>query len=95
MAIQIKHEPEERYGAFRAYDDEGCAGSMVYVKAGEGVIIIQHTGTEPRARGQGLGGQLFHFMVAWAREHETKVVVQCPYVRKQFLKHPELQDVIR
>ena len=95
MAIEIKHEPDTPYGAFRAYDDEGPIGSMVYVRAGEHVVIIQHTGLEERARGHGLGEQLFLFMVEWARESGTKIVVQCPFTRHEFHKHPETKDVLR
>jgi uncharacterized protein len=93
--MEIKHEPDPPRGAFRAYDEEGCVGSMVYVHAGPAVIYVQHTGVERRGQGHGVGGELFAFLVSWARDSHTLIVPQCPFTRKQFQKHPETQDVLR
>ena len=95
MSIEIRHDPDQPYGAFRAYDHEGVVGSMVYVQAGPGVVIVQHTGLEGRARGLGVGHELFTTLVAWARESKTKIVPQCPFTRSEFRKHPETNDVLR
>ena len=94
--MEIKHELDSPpYGAFRAYDENGPIGSMVYVRSGADVIIVQHTGVEPRARGLGVGTHLFEFLVSWARETHTQIVAQFPFTLKAFRKHPEALDVLR
>ncbi|MFT4623677.1 MAG: putative GNAT family acetyltransferase [Myxococcota bacterium] len=95
MDIEIRDEEDAPYGAFRAYDEQGALGSMVYVHSAPKVVIVQHTGILGRGRGQGVGRMLFHHLVAWARETNTKVVPQCPFTRKEFDKHPETRDVLR
>lgn len=93
--MDIRHDPSEPHGAFRASDDQGELGSMVYVKAGPKVILIQHTHVEDRAKGMGVGKALFAFMVDWARANEKKVSANCPFARRQFQDNPAARDVMR
>ena len=95
MNIEIRHDPQPPYGAFRAYDEEGPLGSMVYVRSGPDVVIVQHTGVLERGRHHGIGHLLFDFLVAWARDTGTRIVPQCPFTRKEFAKHPEAADILR
>ena len=93
--MDIRHEEIDRRGAFRLWDEEGVLGSMVYVRSSETTVLVQHTGTEQRARGKGAGKALFFHLVEWARETGTKVTVQCAFTRKMFQKNPDTQDVLR
>jgi predicted GNAT family acetyltransferase len=57
------------------------------------VRLVDHTFTPPQARGQGLAGKLVEAIVADAREHDFKIVPQCPYVVSAFSRHPEWADL--
>jgi predicted GNAT family acetyltransferase len=68
---------------------------MVYAPGGKDTIVVLHTGVEPRGQGQGIGRQIFEYMVGWCRENGARVVPRCTFTRKQFQKHPEARDVLR
>lgn len=93
--MRIDIEEADKRGAFRAFDGDTALGSVAYVRAAPDVIYLQHTGVEAEAQGRGVGTALFEHVVAWARETGTRLVVQCPYLRKKFLKNPETRDVLR
>jgi hypothetical protein len=45
-------------------------------------------------RGQGLGSELAHSALEWAREQGLKVDVICPSVAEYLTKHPEYVDLV-
>jgi predicted GNAT family acetyltransferase len=53
-------------------------------------------GTEvPEAlRGKGMASALTESALEWAREHQVKVDVICPYVAGYLKKHPEYSDLL-
>jgi len=81
-------------GAFNLYDGPRKLGTM-QLNIDDGKLMIFHTEVDPDSRGKGYARQLFDAMVAYAREHELKVVPLCPYVRKQFKKSPDEYNDIR
>ena len=56
-------------------------------------ISADHTEAPASMRGTGVALALVEFMVADARHRGFRIVPDCPYVRAQFDKHPDWQDV--
>lgn len=81
----------------RAYVAEAgkTLAEMTYSKAGENLIIIDHTEVGPSLRGQEVGRQLLDTLVAMVREKGLKVLPLCPYAKTEFAKDPSIQDVLR
>ena len=80
-----------RYG-YRAGDD---AAEMTFSKAGEGLVIIDHTAVPDAFRGQGVGQALVTRAVEDARAAGKKVLPLCPFAAAQFRRHPEWADVLK
>ncbi len=94
---EIRIQLEEVDNKGRAYVSEAgkTLAEMTYSKAGESLIIIDHTEVSPSLRGQGVGRKLLDTLVAMVREKELKVLPLCPYAKSEFDKDPSIQDVLR
>lgn len=66
---------------------------IVFTVPGPGLISADHTIAPPAMRGTGVALALVEHMVADARKSGFKIVPQCPYVRAQYVKHPDWADV--
>jgi predicted GNAT family acetyltransferase len=73
----------------------GHEAEMTYSRAGEKIIIIDHTGVPSELGGQGVGTELVLKAVEDARRHGRKIVPLCPFAKAQFEKHAEWKDVLR
>lgn len=93
MAITIDHVASESKGSFTATDGGRTLGEITYSRAGDALVILDHTDVSPEARGTGLGRQLVDAAVAWARETGTRIMPLCPYARSVFEKDESLADV--
>jgi predicted GNAT family acetyltransferase len=78
----------KNHGAFYLMHDGEQAGEMVIGIAGN-VLTAYHTEVEPQFEGQGLARVLMNGVVAYAREHQLKILPRCAYVHAQFKKRPE------
>lgn len=58
-------------------------------------IVIDHTYTDPKLRGQGVAKQLVERAVDYARENNLKVVPLCSYARVVIERDPEMQSLIK
>ncbi len=56
-------------------------------------IIADHTGVPAALKGKGVGKALVEYLVADARETNTKIIPLCPFVKAQYQRHPEWSDV--
>lgn len=52
-------------------------------------LVVYHTEVSDKLKGQGAGGKLLEAMVAYARQHNLKVIPLCAYVLAQFKRHAE------
>lgn len=77
---------------YRVGDDEA---EMTFSKAGEGLVIIDHTLVPDAFRGQGVGLALVTRGVADARAAGKKVLPLCTYAAAQFRRHPDWADVLQ
>ena len=72
----------------------GHAAEMTYSRAGESLIIIDHTAVPEALRGRGIGEKLVARAVEDARAAGLKIIPLCPFAAEQFRRHPEFGDVL-
>jgi predicted GNAT family acetyltransferase len=77
------------------FRDGGAVAEMTFSKAGEHMIIIDHTEVPDAFRGQGVGLRLVTRAVEDARAAGKKIIPLCPFANAQFRRHPEWADVLK
>ena len=77
------------------YRSGGNEAEMTFSKAGEGLVIIDHTEVPAAFRGQGVGQALVTRAVADFRAQGKKVLPLCPFAAAQFRRHPEWADLLQ
>ena len=92
--MEIIHEKTDSKGIFIAKEEGRKAGEMTYSQAGTDKIIIDHTEVNPEFKGKGVGKDLVYAAVAYAREHNIKIMPLCPFAKATFDKNEEIQDVL-
>jgi predicted GNAT family acetyltransferase len=77
------------------YDADGDRAEMTFSKAGESLVIIDHTEVPDAFRGKGVGQALVTRAVADFRAAGKKVLPLCPFAAAQFRRHPEWADLLQ
>ncbi|MEQ8623846.1 MAG: GNAT family N-acetyltransferase [Vicingaceae bacterium] len=93
--MKLTHEIEETKGYFQYLEGEEIAAYLSYSRAGEDLIIIDHTDVKPSYKGQGLGKKLVYEAVDYARKNKIKIMPICPYATSVFQKEEGIRDVLR
>jgi len=93
--MESKHLIEDTKGYFQLIDESGIAAYMSYSRAGESLIIIDHTEVKPAYKGQNLGRQLLNKAVDFAREKNIKIMPICPFAASVFQKDESIRDVLK
>jgi uncharacterized protein len=91
--MEIKQIEHGSKGGFVIEKDHERLAEMTYSKAGDKLIIIDHTEVSDALRGQGAGKQLVMKAVEYARANGIKILPLCPFARSVFEKTPEIADV--
>ena len=91
-AIGIEEGPSKGRYFYRA---DGAEAEMTYSRAGEKLIIIDHTEVPATFRGQGVGQALVARAVADARAAGKHILPLCPFAAAQFRRHPEWRDLLQ
>jgi uncharacterized protein len=92
--MEIQHSHDGKGGSFY-YEPKGYRlAEMVYVMAGAGTMIIEHTDVDDSLRGQGAGKQLLEALVNYVRANNIKVIPLCPFAKATLTKIKEWQDVL-
>ncbi len=73
---------------------DGAEAEMTYSRAGESLIIIDHTGVPDALRGRSVGKALVQRSVEEARREGRKIFPLCPFAKAQIERHPEWHDVL-
>jgi predicted GNAT family acetyltransferase len=68
---------------------------MTYSRAGDSLIIIDHTGVPEALRGQHIGEALVQRGVEDARREGRKILPLCPFAKAQIARHKDWQDVLQ
>jgi len=92
--MQIKHREIGSKGLFYLEVEGEKLAEMTYSKAGDSLIIIDHTAVSEKLKGQGAGKQLVQAAVSYAREHHIKILPLCPFAKAVFDKTPDYSNVL-
>jgi predicted GNAT family acetyltransferase len=57
-------------------------------------LFLMHTEVPPALQSQGLGTELAHAALEYARQNELTVVAICPFVQEYVSSHPEYQSFV-
>ncbi|MBO6903011.1 MAG: N-acetyltransferase [Rhizobiaceae bacterium] len=93
--IAISLEETGTKGRYLHRAEDGTEAEMTFSKAGEHLLIIDHTEVPDAFRGQGIGVRLVARAVEDARSSGKKITPLCPFAAAQFRRHPEWADVLK
>lgn len=95
VEIAITREDRPTGGRYVARVPGKPEAEMTFSKAGEKIVIIDHTGVPEALGGMGVGKALVEYMVHDVRARGLKVVPLCPFTKATLQKHPEWQDILK
>jgi uncharacterized protein len=90
----IQHKLVGSKGMFYVGQDGAILAELVYTKPSNDKMIIEHTEVDESLSGKGIGLQLVHTAVGYARTHQLKIIPLCPFAKSVFDKKPEFRDVL-
>ena len=88
-----KSDPELVTSGYFELEREDLVATLQYTIAGQ-VLGLVHTEIPGALRGTGVGSTLVQTALDWAREHQMKIDVVCPFVAAYLQSHPEYSDLI-
>ncbi len=92
---ELSVEREEGPGKGRYFVRiDGAEAEMTYSRAGEGMIIIDHTDVPDAMRGRSVGQAMVRHAVEDARAEGRRIIPLCPFAKAQIARHPDWQDVL-
>ncbi|MFT3936124.1 MAG: GNAT family N-acetyltransferase [Chitinophagaceae bacterium] len=94
LNMLIQHKLVGHKGMFYVGQDGAILAELVYTKPSEDKMIIEHTEVDDSLGGKGVGLQLVHTAVEYARTHHLKVIPLCPFAKAIFDKKAEYRDVL-
>ena len=92
--MEIKFEETASKGAFYNEENGERLAEMTFSKAGDKLLIIDHTEVSEKLKGKGAGKQLVAAAVEYARNKGIKILPLCPFAKAVFDKTPDFQDVL-
>jgi predicted GNAT family acetyltransferase len=95
VTVSITREDKPTGGRYIAKVEGKPDAEMTFSKAGEKIIIIDHTGVPDELGGMGVGKALVEYMVHDVRSRGLRIVPLCPFTNAQMRRHPEWQDVLK
>lgn len=93
--VAITREDTATGGRYVARIPGKPEAEMTFSKAGEKILIIDHTGVPEALGGMGVGKALVEYMVHDVRARGLKIIPLCPFTNATLRKHPEWQDVLK
>jgi uncharacterized protein len=95
-SIVITREDTPTGGRYVARVEGKPDSEMTFSKAGDHIMIIDHTGVPPELSGLGVGRALVENMVMDVRSRPgMKIIPLCPFTNATLHKHPEWQDILK
>ena len=91
MELKVADNPEQ--ARYEITADGEVAGYVTY-QLSDGVIDFQHTRTDDKFRGHGIGGRLIQSSLDSARQRHLAVLPTCPFTRRWIADHPEYKDLV-
>jgi uncharacterized protein len=96
MNITVKREETEAGGRYVTRVG-GVESEMTFTRArraGQNLMIIDHTGVPSALSGRGVGLALVARAVEDARAEKFRIVPHCSFVRVMLQRHKDWQDVL-
>lgn len=91
---EITLEETETKGRYVYQETGRPEAEMTFSKAGEHMLIVDHTGVPEAYKGEGVGRRLMTRAVEDARKNKKKILPLCPFAAAEFRKHPDWADVL-
>ena len=91
----IQNKTEGGKGIFYIEQNGQQLAEMVYSLPVPGKMIVEHTEVDDSLSGQGIGKQLVHNAVEYARQNQLKIIPVCPFTKSVLEKLKEWQDVLQ
>lgn len=92
--MEIYHQDLGSKGRFYMGEKTNKLAEMTYSKAGDDLMIIDHTEVSDELRGTGAGKELVLFAVNLARENSWKIIPLCPFAKSVFDRDQSISDVL-
>jgi uncharacterized protein len=87
---EVRHN--EAAGRFES--DTGAGTAVLEYRRKPHSITFVHTEVPPEVEGKGIGGELVHAALEYARAQQLQVIPLCPFVAAYIRRHKEyLEDV--
>ena len=86
-ADRIRHQRRPDGGEFVMTRGRTRIAELTYDLSAT-TMAIDHTFVDPELRGAGIALKLVDAAVAWAREHQRRIVPICPFVKTVFNRTP-------
>ncbi|MFN4102128.1 MAG: GNAT family N-acetyltransferase, partial [Pararhodobacter sp.] len=90
---QVEREDGPSKGRYKLVINS-VEAEMTYSRAGEHLLIIDHTEVPAALRGRKVGERLVRQAVEDARQDGISIMPLCPFAKAQFDRHPEWHDVL-
>ncbi len=68
-------------------------GEMTFFRTGEHLATIDHTYLSDAYRGQGIAQKLLALVVQKLRAENRKIIPQCTFVAREFVRNPDYADI--
>lgn len=89
-----KEVRDNRHGRYVAHiDGIKAEGELTFTFRGPDRISADHTSVPDEMAGLGVAKALLDHMLDDARKNGFRIVPICPFVRKQYARHPEWADL--
>ncbi len=95
LDLNIQMEEGETGGRVFIEQNRELLAEMTYSKAGDSLLIIDHTDVAESLKGQGIGRLLLDVIVAMTRRQGKKIIPLCPYAKSVFDKDSSIRDVLQ
>ena len=92
--MDIKLDQSQSKGSFYIEENGHRLAEMTFSKAGDRMIIIDHTEVSDALRGTGAGLKLVAAGVDFKRKNGLKIIPLCPFAKSVFDRKPEYRDVL-
>lgn len=95
ISIAITREDTPSGGRYVAHVEGKPDAEMTFSKAGQSILIIDHTGVPKELSGLGVGKALVEHMVMDVRQRGLKIIPLCPFTKAMLQRHKEWQDILK
>lgn len=92
--MDVKQNNTDTKGWFFIEHEGKEIAAMHYVWAGTDKMIIDHTEVSEAYEGRGLGKQLVHAAVEYARANAVKIIPLCPFAKGVFDRVEAYRDAL-